>query len=249
MAGLFGCQRTSAIGIAVKSNGTVASPADWRANRLADAIVKDAALARSAPPRVRQLLQDASAAAEYCCARIGSATHVANNVTRSVPNRESGSKVMCCRDSRGKKRNTGSAKRSIGLATREDGAAPVSPCRTKLSVREMAFAHEAINRTGFWCFITAMCKRNRNLGIPPTDDGSFGNLLIFDDFWGTVFQGCSGSPLLSSLSLRSPSSTLLPLSPPSLLYSHLPPLTLFYLPSLHPPPLLYSPSLSSYNHM
>ena len=45
--------------------------------------------------------------------------------------------------------------------------------------------HKAICRAVFGFFITAMCNRNPNLGIPTLEaleGGLFVNLLIFDDF-------------------------------------------------------------------
>ena len=40
-------------------------------------------------------------------------------------------------------------------------------------------------RAEFWFFITAMCMRNRTMGMPALEDGLFGSLLIFAYFWGT----------------------------------------------------------------
>ena len=154
--------RTSAIGTAVKSDGAFVSPIDWRANRLADAIAKNAALKRSAPPRLRQLMQDAIAAAEYCCARLGSATHAANNMYKSVPDGVGGSKSLRCRDSTARKSNR-TARRSAGLVKSVDIAAPVLTRRPKLSARGRAMAHEAIDDAFFWKnLITSVSLRPRD---------------------------------------------------------------------------------------
>ena len=66
---------------------------------------------------------------------------------------------------------------------------------------------QAISGAGFWCFTIAMCMRNRNLGIPPSDDGLFWNLLIFEYFW------------VPSLPLPPPHSPLPSLPYPSFLLS------------------------------
>ncbi len=38
----------------------------------------------------------------------------------------------------------------------------------------------AIFMADFWSFITAMCMRNRTMGISALEDGLFVNLLTFD---------------------------------------------------------------------
>ena len=53
----------------------------------------------------------------------------------------------------------------------------------------------AISRADFWSFINELVTRNPNLGIPPLENGYFGNLLISDYlyvfryFWGFVGEG------------------------------------------------------------
>ena len=42
------------------------------------------------------------------------------------------------------------------------------------------FERMAISRADFWFFISAMCMRNRTMGVPALEDGLFVNLLIFD---------------------------------------------------------------------
>ena len=76
-----------------------------------------------------------------------------------------------------------------------------------------------------------MWLRNRKLGIPPTEDGLFGNLLIFEYFWGTL------PPLPPP-----PSSTLTFFCPTPLLYPLLSPFALSPLPSSPPPALSPVPS-------
>ena len=84
---------------------------------------------------------------------------------------------------------------------------------------------------------------NRNLGIPPTEDGRFGNLYIFEYFWGTLPL----PPAILPYSLHPPPRTLLcpPLSPPalSLLLSSLctRALSPTFLPALHLSSPLFHP--------
>ena len=55
----------------------------------------------------------------------------------------------------------------------------------------MGFCHlapQAHLQNRFLVFINAMCTTNRNLGIPPTEDGLFGNLLIFQCFWVHLYK-------------------------------------------------------------
>ena len=64
---------------------------------------------------------------------------------------------------------------------------------------------QANSRADLGFVITAMWVRNRNPGIPPTEDALLENLLIFEYLWGTL--PLSLRPLSYPLSL----STLSPL--------------------------------------
>ena len=67
------------IGHAVKSDGSLVTAVEWRANRLVDAAAKSAALGSRAPVRTRNTLRQALAAAEYGAALAGATTRAANN--------------------------------------------------------------------------------------------------------------------------------------------------------------------------
>jgi hypothetical protein len=110
--------RAASIGTAVKSNGELVSPIDWRANRLADAIAKDAALSMAAPPRVRQLMKEALAAVEHSCAFIGAATYVANNCMRQMSNADGVVRQVKCRDSTAQRPRT----KELGHTRAKDAA-------------------------------------------------------------------------------------------------------------------------------
>jgi hypothetical protein len=68
------------------ANGTnrVISAADWRANRLADALAKEAANQLAIPKSTVNLVKDAEEAARYYMALIGTVTHAANNCRTQV---------------------------------------------------------------------------------------------------------------------------------------------------------------------
>ena len=72
-------QPLSAIATAVLSNGKLLSGVDWRANRLVDALAKQAAATMRTPVEVRSLLESGQAAVKHHSAVLGVATHAANN--------------------------------------------------------------------------------------------------------------------------------------------------------------------------
>jgi hypothetical protein len=76
-----------AIGERRLSNGKRLSALDWRANRLVDALAKQAAGERQAPIAIRRLLASAKAAVKHSAALLGEVTHTANNhrVTATRP--------------------------------------------------------------------------------------------------------------------------------------------------------------------
>ena len=69
----------TAIGEVKLSNGQRLTAVEWRANRLADALAKQAALTRKAPVAVIQTLKSARAAVRHSAALLGQVTHAANN--------------------------------------------------------------------------------------------------------------------------------------------------------------------------
>jgi hypothetical protein len=75
-------QTVAAIGSRRLSNGRVFSGIDWRANRLVDALAKQAAGDRQAPPAVTRLLASGKAAVRHAAALLGEVTYTANNFQR-----------------------------------------------------------------------------------------------------------------------------------------------------------------------
>jgi hypothetical protein len=72
-------QPLSAIGNAELSNGKRLTGVDWRANRLVDALAKQAADTMRLPRAVRCLLESGQAAVKHYAAVLGFVTHAANN--------------------------------------------------------------------------------------------------------------------------------------------------------------------------
>eukprot|EP00973_Karenia_brevis_P092120 12410837-Karenia_brevis.AAC.1 len=120
---------TSAIDTAAKSDGTLVSPADWRANRLADAMAKRAALVDAAPVAAEAMLKDAVAAATYYAAFIGAATHAANNYKRVVTDADGSSRTVTCRDTVAKRPSRTTVHGST-VADRDAAVVHPSPCST-----------------------------------------------------------------------------------------------------------------------
>jgi hypothetical protein len=69
----------TAIGEALKGDGSKVTVIDWRANRLVDALAKAAATYLQAPSSVAALLRSADAAAAHAACLLGVVTHSANN--------------------------------------------------------------------------------------------------------------------------------------------------------------------------
>ena len=69
----------SGIGKEVDPDGTCLSATDWRANRLADVLAKEAAKALAADSQAVQLLEAAEEAAKHAFAMLGTVTWYANN--------------------------------------------------------------------------------------------------------------------------------------------------------------------------
>ena len=81
-----------AIGARRLSDGKLLTAVDWRANRLVDALAKQAATTRRAPAAVVRLLKSARAAIRHSAALLGEVTHAANN-HRTVVTLADGSQV------------------------------------------------------------------------------------------------------------------------------------------------------------
>ena len=74
----------SSIGEAKRSDGARLTHIDWRANRLADGLAKQAAAIAQPPPAVLRLLASAFAAVRHAARLLACVTHAANNHTVSV---------------------------------------------------------------------------------------------------------------------------------------------------------------------
>ena len=72
-------QALNAIGEKTLSNGKLLTGVDWRANRLVDALAKNAAATVRAPREVRCLLESGKAAVKHAAAMLAVVTHCANN--------------------------------------------------------------------------------------------------------------------------------------------------------------------------
>ena len=71
------------IGHAIKSDGTVVSALDWRANRLVDALAKAAAGRGRVDDSIKAFWDDAGETVEFCAATLGMVTFAANNFRES----------------------------------------------------------------------------------------------------------------------------------------------------------------------
>ena len=73
-------QTISKVGVAKKSDGSFLTTTEWRANRLADGLAKQAALVNVAPRSTINLLVSAEHLVTHAVALLGSVTHAAKNV-------------------------------------------------------------------------------------------------------------------------------------------------------------------------
>jgi len=74
----------AAIGTGRRSDGAFVTHADWRGNRLVDALAKSAAHRDRVPAALRNLLRDAGQAVEYSAAVLGLATRSANSCVETA---------------------------------------------------------------------------------------------------------------------------------------------------------------------
>ena len=78
-------QSIAAVGEGRLSSGARLSMLDWRANRLVDALAKEAAAEHQPPPAVAKLLHSAKSAVKHYAMLLGRITHAANHYTVMVP--------------------------------------------------------------------------------------------------------------------------------------------------------------------
>jgi hypothetical protein len=91
-------QTTAAIGTRVLSNGERLSAIDWRANRLVDALAKQAAAQRQAPQAITRLLASARLAVRSAASLLGAVTYAANNCKMEVVLPDGSCEQRICRD-------------------------------------------------------------------------------------------------------------------------------------------------------
>ena len=92
-------QSTAAIGSRTLSNGDRMSVIDWRANRLVDALAKEAAKQRQAPMAITRLLASARTAVKHAAALLGQVTYAANNCVMERVQQDGTRVLRTCRDS------------------------------------------------------------------------------------------------------------------------------------------------------
>ena len=68
-------QTSAGVGVKVLSDGRRLSWIDWRANRLVDAVAKQAAAQRQAPAAILRILKSAQTAGRHSAALLGRVTH------------------------------------------------------------------------------------------------------------------------------------------------------------------------------
>jgi hypothetical protein len=91
-------QTVAAIGNRTLSNGKEMSVADWRANRLVDALAKRAAASRQAPLAITRLLTSGRSAVRHAAALLGQVTHAANNCVMDCALPDGSVVQRICRD-------------------------------------------------------------------------------------------------------------------------------------------------------
>jgi len=106
----------AAIGERRLSNGTRLTAVDWRANRLVDALAKQAAATRQAPAPVIEMLMSAKAAVKHAAALLGEVTFAVNNHSITVTNPDGSQSTRVIRDSMPKAR--GAAKPAASYTER-----------------------------------------------------------------------------------------------------------------------------------
>ena len=92
-------QSIASVGRIVLSNGEHMSVLDWRANRLVDAVAKQAADSMRAPMAITRLLNSGSAAVKHAATLLGQVTHAANNCKMEVVQPDGSRVLKVCRDS------------------------------------------------------------------------------------------------------------------------------------------------------
>ena len=72
------------VGFTLRSDGTLVTKVDWRANRLVDVLARHAANRHRVPQATRELLNLARETVEFYAARVGAVTKAANSYTQTA---------------------------------------------------------------------------------------------------------------------------------------------------------------------
>jgi len=91
-------QSSAAVGVKVLSDGRKLSWIDWKANRLVDALAKQAAAQRQAPAAILRILKSAQPAVRHSAALLGRVTHAANHCQIEVVLADGRRVPQICRD-------------------------------------------------------------------------------------------------------------------------------------------------------
>ena len=140
-------QSVAAIGEKRLSNGRVLSTVDWRANRLADALAKQAAASRQGKLDVLRMLHSGKVAVRHAAALLGQVTHASNN-HRVVTLAADGSQhVTILRDSQSRAPGRQMQGASCSTATRLAGVtAPEPPLQFAADILARVTAPEPTKR-------------------------------------------------------------------------------------------------------
>ena len=122
--------RSGTIGHALRSDGRVVTAADWRANRLADALAKVAAGCPPMCQAAHRLLTTAEALVAHECAMLGAVTFAANNHTVVIAGEDGRPCTVTRRDTAAARRTRAPAPTSA-RPTDPPAAPPVPEVRTR----------------------------------------------------------------------------------------------------------------------
>ena len=135
------------IGQLAGSSNRVITAADWRANRLADALAKEAAHQRAVPKSVISMLKDPEEAARYYMALLGAVTHAANNCKVQVE--VNGERTWVCkRDSLDRPKAATAAQRRARTARpcKPPDTAPIPELAASASTADAPTEHATASR-------------------------------------------------------------------------------------------------------
>jgi len=179
-----------------KSDGSLVSALDWRANRLVDALAKAGAEAARLPRDLTALVHHAEQATEYAAALVGLTSWAANNQEAHLPDGSGGTYKTTLRDSQpppatrvGVPTGTGTARRRGGetatpgsqahaptgnaTTTPSSSTAPPAPARLRAAAEQAACLQREVEREArtytSWLQEMATKKRVRDDTLTATE--------------------------------------------------------------------------------